>query len=309
MSRGKESKGNSLGGGNASVYYDLGTTTSELESKPDNSARALQAGKRLTRFGLKSSPTNQLLLVDEAMGFSITLSTALRTASVYERLDFSKPSTLRCIGGEFFRQYVKLLIQPSLTLLYKQGVAFNWSELGLMLQVTKGVPVALGFFPRATVFKDYTLPLLISPGSSVCPGSGPDRPSFSLYEVYARALLTYGLRPLVAELDRFGVREEVLWDIAIEMLLEVLQTFKRPVEGRENLFIEELAVPKLNGPTTSRDSLALNPSRVQKGFSFNQGQLIFLKQHCCEKYRKKARCSNCPANRKLSASKIPLQTV
>ncbi len=92
-------------------------------------------------------------------------------------------------------------------------------------------------------------------------------------------------------------------------MLEILQTFEKPVEGRENLFIEELAVPNLNVPTTSRDSLALNSSRIQKRFNFNQGQLIFLKQHCCEKYRKKARCSNCPANRKLSAPKISLQTI
>jgi hypothetical protein len=311
MLRGKETKGNKgLVAGNASVYYDLASTSQELEFNPDSIARALQTGRRQTRFGLKSSPTKQLLLVDEAMGFSVTLSTALRTGAVYEGLDFSKPSSLRCVGGEFFRQYVKLLIEPSLTLLYRQGLAFNWPELGLVLQLAKGVPVALGFFRRtATVSMNYTQPLLISPGSSGCSGSGPDSPSFGLYENYARSLLTYGLKPLVAELSGFGVREEVLWDIAIETLLEVLQTFDRPLEAREHLFIEELAVPNLNGPASARDSLVPNPAKIKKGFSFNQGQVIFLKQSCCEKYRKKVRCSNCPGNRKLSIPKIQLQTV
>jgi hypothetical protein len=311
MTRSKGSKG-MAGNGNGSVYYDLGLTGAGLEANPANTERAFQAGKSFARFSLKSNPANQLMIVDEGMGFPVTLSTALRTGAVYEGLDFTRPSSQRYIGGEFFREYVKLLIQPGLSLLNKRGIALNWAELGLVLKVNKGVPVALGFFPRSNaVTIDYSQPSLISPRSADCSGSEPDSPSFSSYQSYAQALLIYGLRPLVAQLAGFGVRSEVLWDIAVETLLEVTQTFENPFEAREALFIEELSVPNLSDPVALpayKAGLAPQPSRVRKGFSFSQGQVIFLKQSCCEKYRKKTRCSNCPGNAKLPRQKLFLQT-
>jgi hypothetical protein len=115
----------------------------------------------------------------------------------------------------------------------------------------------------------------------------------------------------VAQLAGFGVRSEVLWDIAVERLLEVTQTFENPFEAREALFIEELAVPNLSDPVALpayKAGLAPKPARAAKGFSFSQGQLIFLKQNCCEKYRKKTRCSNCPGNTRLPGQKLYLQS-
>ncbi len=311
MSRPKADKGKGMTFGNASVYYDLGVTVAELEAKPVNAARALQAGKRMARFGLRSSPTSQVMLVDEGMGFPVTLSTALRTGVIYEGLDSGKPSSLRFMGGEFFRQYLQLLVQPALTLAYRRGFSFNWPNLGLVLQVAKGAPVGLGFFSRAAVTTlDYTQPLLISPVNSGCPGSEPGSPSFSSYTNFTQSLLTYGLRPLVAELAGVGVRAEVLWDIAIETLLEVAQNLGIPQEARQSLFIEELAVANLNeAAQPNTGTLSPKSPRFQKGFSFNQGQVIFLKQHCCEKYRKKARCSNCPGNRKTAPSRLPMPLV
>jgi len=308
LNRPKADKGKGLVFGNASVYYDLGLTVAELAANPENAARALQSSKRMARFGFRSGAVNQIMLVDEGMGFPITLSTALRTGAVYEGLDFAKPSNLRFIGGEFFRQYLQLLVQPGLGLLYRQGYGFNWANLGLVLQVAKGSPTGLGFFSRSAVSTmDYTQPLLISPENSGCSGSGPDNPSFSLYSNFARNLLTYALRPLVVGLAGFGVRAEVLWDIAIETMLEVSQSLGMSQEARQGLFIEELAVANLNEPVQpNSDTLSPKTPRFQKGFSFNQGQVIFLKQHCCEKYRKKTRCSNCPGNRKTTPTRLPL---
>lgn len=307
MVRPKANKG--MAGINGAAFYDLSLTGAELVANPANQARAFQAGKQLARFSLQSNPAKSLLIVDEGMGFPVTLSTALRTGTVYEGLDYSKPSSLRYVGGEFFREYLKLLIQPGLTLLYKRGIALNWAALGLVLKVNKGVPVALGFFQRSSALtQDSSQPLLSAPGNS----DGSARPGFSAYRNYAQALLTYGLRPLVAELTGFGVRSEVLWDIAIETLLEVVQTFEKPFMAHEALFIDELAAATLNEPPalpTGQDGLASKPAKIQKGFSFSQGQVIFLKQQCCEKYRKKSRCSNCPTNSKLPFQKLPFQTV
>ncbi|MDB5083002.1 MAG: hypothetical protein JWP00_4926 [Chloroflexi bacterium] len=304
MNRSKETKGLSFE--NTSVYYDLSLTGSELVANPVNPARALQVGKREARFPLKTNAANRPLIVDEGMGFPVTLSTALRTGAVYESLDFAKPSSQRYIGAEFFREYVRLLVQPGLNLLFRSGLAFNWAGLGLVLKVNKGVPVALGFFPRADVLtKDYILPLLNSPGNSDCAGFDPDGPSFGLYSNYTKGLLAYALKPLVSELAGYGVREEVLWDIAIEALLEVLQPLDRPIALREAFFIEELSVANLGGTSDPRKT-----AKAQKGFSFNQGQLIFLKQRCCEKYRKKGRCSNCPGNLKSTPTRLlPLALV
>jgi hypothetical protein len=312
MNRPKGDKGKGLVFGNASVYYDLGTVAGELGANSQNPARALQAGKRSARFGFRSNPAHRVTLVDEGMGFPVTLATALRTGAVYEGLDLAKPSSLRYIGAEFFREFLRLLVPPALTLLYRQGYNFNWSNLGLVLQVARGIPTGLGFFSQAAVSTmDYTQPLLISPGNSDCPGSGPGSPSFGLYKNFASVLLAYGLRPLVAELAGLGVRAEVLWDIAIETLFETAQGLGIPQEARQGLFIEELAAANLNestGPTGS-DTLSPKAAKFQKGFSFNQGQVIFLKQHCCEKYRRKTRCSNCPANRKTPPMRLPLTSV
>ncbi len=294
--------------GNGAAYYDLGATGSGLLANPANPERAFQAGKRLARFTLSTNPPNQLLIVDEGMGFPVTVATALRTEAAYEGMDFVKPSSQRYIGGEFFREYVKLLIEPGLTLLYKQGISLNWPELGLVLQVNKGLPVALGFFPRSN---EAAINYSQAPKSPEWAGGVSGEPGLSAYRSYAQALLAYGLRPLVVQLAGFGLRSVVLWDIAIETLLEESQTFENPAEVREALFIEELSVPTLNSPAvipTLKDGLAPRPARVQKGFSFSQGQVIFLKQNCCEKYRKKTRCSNCPGNVRLPAQKLYLQT-
>jgi len=311
MNRPKTDKGKGLVFGNASVYYDLGLVAGELEGNSDNPARALQAGKRSARFGFRGTPADRVTLVDEGMGFSVTLATALRTGAVYEGLDFAKPSTLRYIGAEFFREFIQLLVPPTLTLLYRQGYNFNWSNLGLVLQVAKGTPIGLGFFSQAAVSTmDYTQPLLISPGNSDCPGSGQGSPSFGLYKNFASVLLAYGLRPLVTELVGLGVRAEVLWDIAIEMLFETALSLGISQEARQALFIEELAAANLNEAVpTATDTLSPKTAKFQKGFSFNQGQVIFLKLHCCEKYRKKTRCSNCPANRKTPPMRLPLTSV
>lgn len=312
MNRPKADKSKGFGFGSASTYYDLGVTAGELRTNPGELARALQSGKRAARFGFRNNPANRVTLVDEGMGFPVTLGTALRTGAVYDGLDFSRPSTLRYIGGEFFREFLQLLVPPSLTLLYRHGYNFNWSNLGFVLQVAKGTPTGLGFFSQAALSTmDYTQPLLISPGNSGCPGSVQDSPSFGLYENYARGLIDYALRPLVAELAGLGVRAEVLWDIAIETLFETAQTLGIPQEARRSLFREELAASNLDEqPTpTGPDTLAPRGARFQKGFSFSQGQVIFLKQHCCEKYRRKTRCSNCPGNRKTAPARLPLTSV
>ena len=305
MARGKASKGPALVFGNPSaVYYDLGSVAAELAANPANTGPALRSGLRQARFSLKTG--GQLLLVDEAMGFPVTLATALRTGAVYEGLDFAKNSSLRCVGGEFFREFLRLLIQPGLSLLVQQGQFLNLAGTGLVVQVAKGIPVALGFYQQNTTAPmNYTQPLLISPGSSGCSGSGPDSPSFGLYNFFSRALLVQALRPLVADLKSFGLKEDALWDIAIEILLEVSQTLGISADAHEHLFIDELAVPNL----PARDGVNPTPTKLKKGFDFSQGQVIFLKQSCCEKYRKKARCSNCPANRKISNLRLSPQTI
>lgn len=312
MNRPKAEQGQGLVFGNASVYYDLAAVGAVLEVSAATPVQALQAARRTARFAFRNGPVG-LALVDERMGFAVTLSTALKTGAVYEGLDLSKPSSLRCVGGEFFREYLRFLVQPSLTLLHRRGYNFNWPNLGLVLHVVNGAPVGLGFFSRAAVASmDYTQPLLISPGNSDCSGTNPGGPSFGLYKNYAEALLTCGLRPLVAELAAFGVRAEVLWDIAIETLLETAQSLGLSPEAQQQLFTTELTVVNLNKSQAAHsnpDTIAPKAPRSGKGFSFNQGQIVFLKQHCCEKYRKKERCSNCPGNRKSGPARLPLSLV
>ncbi len=277
-----------FGAGQMLVACDVQAVSRHLQTAPYDLSGAARRSQHQYRFPaqLAGGP----LLIDEGLRLPVSLGTALQTAAMYQGLNWSEPVTRRYIAGEFFRQYTEMLLKETVGLAVVRQVGLNLAATNLVIGLLRGAPTGL----QLRRLGGAVGPAFAQPAE----GSNFEAASTTLdfYAQFFNGLLEHNLRPLVAKLvEASQVKPDVLWDYAIEAMLSALDNLAltEPIlaQARTALMIEELhpgdrLVPS-SGPAT------LTPGALLLG-----GGTIYLKRKCCEKFKKKDRCSNCPGNRK-----------
>ncbi len=267
--------------------YDLESCA--RQPRLNNANLTLWAARSRRKYNFPALASGAPLLVDERMGFPVTLPAVLRTAAMYQSMNWELPYTRRYTALEFFRLYSQALLKPALKLAL-QGLGLQLELSNLVININNGNPSSV----HARRLQGYSCQQPL-PGSDFSELSSP--PQF--YNSFITALLQSNLRPMIANLvELSGAKAEVFWDYAIETMLEALQPASSSVAAldvamdlvRQHLFVDELS---LEGRLTHH-SVLTNKALTDR-------PIIFLKSRCCEKYRKNNRCFACPGLKKLSA--------
>jgi hypothetical protein len=267
--------------------YNLQAITASLKYTPANVDYALRRSRK--QYNFPAQAQGKPLLVDEDLKIPVTLMTALRTAAMYASLDWEKPVNRRVQAVEFFRQYTQVLFPDLLNLAARSHYCPDPSLSNLVVNLHRGEPASVEI-RRIT---GLTGPLHAA-GSGI---PGCER-IFSLTPYLSRCateLLENNLRPLVKIIsEEFSVKEDVLWDGAIEAMLEALEglptdiVIREPV--RQAFLIQELdpgdrlAEPAYNSP---------NPTAPASVLPY------YTRRRCCEKFRRGNRCLSCPGRSKV----------
>lgn len=261
------------------VGYDLKTVCQQLSNSPLDVEGAERRSQYQYRF--PSPPNIAPLLIDEAIKFPISLKSALQTAALYQGMDWGKQLTRCIISGNFFHQYVKLLLTELIPLAFNARLVPDITVNNLIIKVSQGMPISIQ--------------LQNLNGTSVQPLHPRFKVAPTQYIFYRRlvfSLLEYNLKVLVAELlEISNEKPEVLWDYAIETILDVINTLpdteniKR--KAQQFLLINELdPQDRIISLTPNCDSTPLANSGI-----------IYLKRKCCKNFKKGNRCFNCPGSK------------
>ena len=259
------------------VGYDLAAATHYLHVAPYNLVGMAARSQRRYKFPAMVAGA-PFVLVDEGLGFPVSLLTALQTAAMYQGMNWNEPITRRYMAGEFFRQYTEILLKEAIGLLVEQELGLNLAAGNLVVEVLRGVPTGL----KVRKLGGVAGPAFPQPGQ----GSdfAPVPTSLACYRQFSVDLLEHNLRPLVAKLvELCQVKPDVLWDYAIEALLAALDNHELDEPARQALMPEEL-----NPGDRLLQPACFSPAQLLAGGT------IYLKRRCCEKFKKKERCSNCP---------------
>lgn len=262
------------------VAYDLQAANRYFEMARYDLRGAAERSKQPYRFPAMAGGTP--LLVDEGLKLPVSLATALQTSAMYQGMNWEQPITRRYIAGEFFRQYVNLLLKEAVNLVARRQVSLDVSLPNLVIRLGRGVPSSI----QMRRFSGAVGPAFPQPDQNSNFTALPTDQAF--YQHFVTTLLTENLRPLVEKLVEISrAKAEVFWDYAIEAMLAALDSLAYlATEIRPFLLIEEL-----NPGDRVRQAA---PVTTTPGKPLGLGVTLYLKRRCCEKYRKDSRCSNCP---------------
>lgn len=261
------------------VAYDLPAATRYLHLAPYDLVGMATRSQRRYKFPAMVSG-GPFVLVDEGLGFPVSLLTALQTVAMYQRMNWNEPVTRRYMAGEFFRQYTEILLKDAIGLLVERELGLNLAAGNLVVEVLRGAPTGL----KVRKLSGVVGPAFPQPGQ----GSdfAPVPTTLACYQQFITNLLEHNLRPVVAKLvELCQVKPDVLWDYAIEALLAVLDSLEIDEAARQALLVEEL-----NPGDRLLQPACFSPSQLLAGGT------IYLKRRCCEKFKQKERCSNCPGH-------------
>ena len=282
--------------------YDLGTLSAKLQSALPLPVRMNNATRAsLTRYNFRLASSAGLVLIDENLKMPVSLETAVQTAGLYNGDNWQSPSSRVSIVSHFFRRYLQLLLEDSLPLLLTKQIALDLSATNLVVKVSRGQPVALQLRQLDTSMVGSPLIALTQVSSLVEPASANDNDTAEaeqseLYQYFAEHLLEHNLKPVITALAQFcgANRVEVLWDWAIDIMLEKLAQARLPDATRQTLMailLKDELNPgdRLCVTSTIRDEVS--------NFMPTFGNPIYLKRKCCQDFKKGSRCHNCPGRR------------
>lgn len=241
--------------------FDLESACQQLKLMPDDITGAMRRSNRQYPFPLLVQ--GMPLFVDEALKFPINLNSVLQTAALYQKLNWEETLDRQIAIGEFFRHYVKGLVEHSLPLFVINHFALDLSAANLVATVAQGVPTGIQL-------------------RSLQPVS---------IENFGLILLEHNLKPLVIQLSEIsGEKAEIFWDYAIETIFDLLVNL--PVDSKTK---QKTRHSILIGELDSFDQLISLTTCEQNDDIFDRSGIIYLKKKCCKSYRKGSRCKSCPA--------------
>lgn len=259
---------------------DLPAVCHFLQTRPLETLAALERTRQQYRFPAQSAGLP--LLVDEGLRFPVSLSTALQTSAMYQKLNWDEPVTRRYLAAEFFRKYTELLLKESVKLALTRQIGPDLALGNLVIVVSRGEPSALQIRQVGGLLGPAHLQAVL-----------PSRFGLALdfYPKFVALLLEHNLRPMVEKLIEISrAKPDVLWDCAIEAMLNALDGLETVTpEISQLLLVEELDPGERTLAPASASACATTLQR---------GQVIYLKRRCCEKFKRKSRCSNCPGLRR-----------
>jgi len=272
--------------GQALVAYDLQAVSHYLRTISITSHDlAGLAPRSQRRYSFPALAVGAPLLIDSSLKLPLSLAAALQTAAMYQGLGWNEPSTRRHSAAEFFRHYTVLLLKESVELLVKRQVGLELATANLVIEISRGTPTGIQVRHLAAVVGPEWSSLTQETNFKSIPVA--DR--LECGQRFITELLTQNLRPLVAKLVEISqVKPQVLWDYAIEALLAVLDSSAADETMRQVLLEAEL---------NPGDRL-LTPTRFTSGNLPTSSESLYLKQSCCEKFKRGNRCFNCPAQRR-----------
>ncbi len=262
--------------------HSLQTAITDLLTRPFEVKSIAFRSQR--RYNFPTQPTDTFQLIDESFKLPVSLNTALKTAAMYQGLNWELPSSRQYLAGEFFRRYMTLLLQDTIKLLATRQITLDLSLSNLVITVSGGMPTDIQIRRFAGVVGPaQILPETHAPFTSVST-------VFELYFNFVTNLLAHNLRLLIATLvSSVEEKSEVFWDFAIEEMLRAVEAL--PLDS---IATQQLRMALLVDELDPGDQLVqmANPTLT------HSIGLVYMKRKCCKSYKKNDRCHNCPGNKK-----------
>jgi hypothetical protein len=182
------------------------------------------------------------------------------------------------------------VLRESLPLLLNNRIGLDLTASNLVLKIARGLPVAVQLRSLdATLVGASLRPLAEAAGFE----TWQEIPDLAkLYQSFALRLLKQNLLPVITALCESGglKKSEVLWDCAIETILEGIANNSVLTVLDQQQAANALLLDELDPGTRACQSQVRNNCVPNQEAVFNAE---YRRRGCCQKFRKGSRCFNC----------------